>query len=86
MNDAVKNPKETSKNIKCKFCMEVLYHYLNTFCETEGRDDFGGSFEGRGMGTCFSSAGIMAYVKIKRDISNTRYFEPGGAIPKTNEI
>ena len=29
-NDAVKNPEET-KDIKCKFCMEVHNHYLNTF-------------------------------------------------------
>ena len=76
MNDAVKNPEETSKNIKCKFCTEVLNHHLNTFRETERRDDFVGSFEGRGKGTYSSSTGIMAYVKIKRDISNTRYFEP----------
>ena len=56
--------------------MELLNHYLNTFWGTEGRDDFGGgSFDGRGKGNCFSTAGIMAYVKIKRDISNTRYFE-----------
>ena len=56
--------------------MEVVNHYLNTFLGTEERDDFGGgSFDGRGKGTYFSTAGIMAYVEIKRDISSTRYFE-----------
>ena len=39
-------------------------------------DDFGGgSFDGRVKETYFSTAGIMAYGKIKREISNTRYFE-----------
>ncbi len=56
--------------------MEVVNHYLNSFLGTVGRDDFGGgSFDGRGKGTCFSTAGIMVPVKIKREITNTRYFE-----------
>ena len=39
-------------------------------------DDFGGSsFDGRGKGRSFSTAEIMAYVKTKRDISKTIYFE-----------
>ena len=36
MDDVVRNPEETAKNIKYKFCMEVLNHYLNTFCEIDG--------------------------------------------------
>ena len=41
----------------------------------DGNDFGGGSFDGRGKGTCFCTAVIVIYVKIKRDISNTRYFE-----------
>ena len=55
--------------------MRILHHYLRTFWESEGRDDFGGgSFDGGGRWTQFS--GILAYMKLMRDSSNTNNFEP----------
>ena len=61
-----------------QFLLGALKHELeDTFAgaHCDGDDCGGGSFYGRGKRTCFSTAGIMAFVKIKRDISNTRYFE-----------
>ena len=55
--------------------MRILHLYLDTFWETEGRDAFGGgSFDGRGRWTRFS--GILVYVKIMRDSSNTNDYDP----------
>ena len=61
-----------------QFLLGALKHESDdTFAgaHCDGDDFGGGSFDGRGKGTSFSTAGIMAYVKIKRGISNTRYFE-----------
>ena len=61
-----------------QFLLGALKHesedtFAAAYCD--GHDFGGSSFDGRGMGRSFSTAGIMAYVKIKRGISNTRYFE-----------
>ena len=61
-----------------QFLLGALKHesddnFAGAYCD--GVDFGGGSFDGRGKVTCLSTAGIVAYVKIKRGISNTRYFE-----------
>ena len=61
-----------------QFLLGALKHESeDTFdgAHCDGNDFGGSSFDGRGKGRSFSTAGIMIYVKIKRESSNTRYFE-----------